>query len=100
MIATVTQILNEQEVMLEIASGVNCKFIKSAIVNVFNGSEAGHISPTTPQKETPAPVTQSSIPPEKKGSIPPKKKTAPAPTRTSKTGKNQLISRKSATNKK
>ncbi|MDR1391558.1 MAG: preprotein translocase subunit YajC [Holosporales bacterium] len=36
-IATVSKILNDQEIVLEIADGVHCKFVKSAIATVFNG---------------------------------------------------------------
>ncbi len=35
-IGTVSKVLNEQEIMLEIADGVNCKFVKSAITSVLN----------------------------------------------------------------
>lgn len=34
-IATVSKVLNEQEVVLEIADGVYCKFVKSTINSVF-----------------------------------------------------------------
>jgi preprotein translocase subunit YajC len=34
-IATISKVVNEQEVVLEIANGVHCKFIKSAISNVI-----------------------------------------------------------------
>ena len=35
-IATVSKVLNEQEVVLEIADGVNCRFVKSTIASVLN----------------------------------------------------------------
>lgn len=39
MLATVSKILNDQEVVLEIADGVFCKFIKSAISGVIDNKE-------------------------------------------------------------
>jgi preprotein translocase subunit YajC len=36
-LATVSKVVSEQEVVLEIADGVHCKFIKSAISNVVSG---------------------------------------------------------------
>ena len=36
LIATITKVVNDQEVLLEIANGVHCKFVKSAIINVIN----------------------------------------------------------------
>ncbi|MDR0942846.1 MAG: preprotein translocase subunit YajC [Holosporales bacterium] len=35
-IATVSKIVNDQEIVLEIADGVYCKFVKSAVSNVLN----------------------------------------------------------------
>jgi preprotein translocase subunit YajC len=34
-IATVSKIINDQEIMLEISDGVHCKFLRSAIANMF-----------------------------------------------------------------
>ena len=36
LIATITKVVNDQEVLLEIANGVHCRFVKSAIINVVN----------------------------------------------------------------
>jgi preprotein translocase subunit YajC len=36
-VATVSKIVNEQEIVLEIADGVHCRFIKSAVANVVPG---------------------------------------------------------------
>ena len=41
-IATVSKVVNEHEIILEIASGVHCKFVKSAISNIMaNPEKAG-----------------------------------------------------------
>lgn len=39
LLATVTKVLNDNEVMLEITDGVQCKFIKSAIVTVITNDQ-------------------------------------------------------------
>ena len=39
LIAIVSKVLNDQEVVLEIAEGVKCKFVKSTIMNVLNSGE-------------------------------------------------------------
>lgn len=38
LIATVSKVLNDQEVVLEIANGVHCKFVKSTISSVLNAT--------------------------------------------------------------
>lgn len=38
-IATVSKLVSEHEVILEIANGVHCKFVKSAISNVMENSD-------------------------------------------------------------
>jgi preprotein translocase subunit YajC len=53
-IATVSKILSEQEVVLEIAAGVHCKFVKSAISSVLNVSASTPIAASTPKVETPS----------------------------------------------
>lgn len=35
-IATVSKVLNDQEIVLEISEGVNCRFVKSTIASVLN----------------------------------------------------------------
>lgn len=39
-IATVAKILNDNEVVLEIAEGVFCKFLKSSITNIISGQSS------------------------------------------------------------
>ncbi|MDR2666981.1 MAG: preprotein translocase subunit YajC [Holosporales bacterium] len=47
-VGTISKVLNDNEVVLEIAEGVHCKFVKSAISNVVNNE--------TPTVTTPASV--------------------------------------------
>lgn len=44
-VATVSKILNEQEIILEIADGVQCKFIKSTIATVLDKNSKTDESP-------------------------------------------------------
>ena len=46
LIATITKVVNDQEVLLEIANGVHCKFVKSAIINVINAESQVQVSQT------------------------------------------------------
>jgi preprotein translocase subunit YajC len=58
-VATVSKVLNEQEIVLEIADGVHCKFIKSAIASIINNEvpvqtpAAVEKKPAAPEKKTP-----------------------------------------------
>ncbi|MDR1034816.1 MAG: preprotein translocase subunit YajC [Holosporales bacterium] len=44
-LATVSKVVNDHEVVLEIADGIHCKFLKSAISNVVNAD----VVPSVPQ---------------------------------------------------
>ena len=50
-IATVSKILNDQEIILEISDGVHCKFVKSAISSVIS-KDALATSDSNAKKET------------------------------------------------
>jgi preprotein translocase subunit YajC len=50
-VATVSKILNDSEIVLEIAEGVHCKFVKSSISNVVNNEIP---ATTTPSSAIPA----------------------------------------------
>ena len=60
-IATVSKLLSDQEVILEIASGVHCKFVKSAISSVLNGSPAASATPA-PVPAVPASASKIETP--------------------------------------
>ncbi|MBR1944215.1 MAG: preprotein translocase subunit YajC [Alphaproteobacteria bacterium] len=50
LIATVDSVENEQEVILEIANGVKCRFVKGTIMNIINNNTTNQTtSNTTPQ---------------------------------------------------
>ena len=50
LIAVVDKVENDQEVVLEIANGVKCKFMKATIMNVINSNTTNQTTPnTTPQ---------------------------------------------------
>ena len=52
LIAVVDKVENDQEVVLEIANGVKCKFMKATIMNVINNNTTNQTtSNTTPQVE-------------------------------------------------
>ena len=46
-IATVDKVENEQEVILEIADGVKCRFVKGTIMNVINNNQPSQTSNNT-----------------------------------------------------
>ena len=48
-IATVSKVVNEHEVILEIANGVHCKFVKSSISNIMDNSGK---TDTAPKEES------------------------------------------------
>lgn len=47
LIATVDKVENEQEVILEIANGVKCRFVKGTIMNVINNNQPSQTSNNT-----------------------------------------------------
>lgn len=47
LIATVDRVENEQEVILEIADGVKCRFVKGTIMNVINNNQPNQTSNNT-----------------------------------------------------
>ena len=55
-IATVSKVVSEHEVILEIANGVHCKFVKSAISNIMENS--GKVD--TPKKDE-EPIAVSNV---------------------------------------
>ena len=58
-IATVSKVVNDHEVILEIANGVHCKFVKSAISSVFNET-AQTSTPASAKSEEKSEVTGTS----------------------------------------
>lgn len=50
-IATVSKVVNDHEVILEIANGVHCKFVKSAISSVVNDSVQTPSAPKAGQEK-------------------------------------------------
>ena len=50
LIAVVDKVENDQEVVLEIASGVKCKFMKATIMNVINNNTTSTTETNTTQQ--------------------------------------------------
>ncbi|MDR2598121.1 MAG: preprotein translocase subunit YajC [Holosporales bacterium] len=51
-LATVSKIVSDQEVVLEIADGVHCKFVKSSIANVVGGDAVIAESPVPQESKS------------------------------------------------
>lgn len=65
MIATVSKVIGEHEVILEIANGVHCKFVKSAISNVVAGNQIQK-EPASKDNEPKQVANENNIPNEEK----------------------------------
>ena len=75
-IATVTKVVSEHEVVLEIATGVHCKFVRSAISSIMSdaaklivNSEEKKASPVIEEAKDVATPVQGSPKPDKKAPI-------------------------------